>query len=50
MNKKFFSIIGWGLLLVMMVTWIGFGYSSWFLLLLPLAYICFAINDGSIKS
>nr|WP_242520436.1 disulfide bond formation protein DsbD [Halobacillus kuroshimensis] len=30
-------------------SWIGFGYSNWYLLLLPMAYISFSINDGSIK-
>ena len=49
MNRKTFNIIGWILLLVMGASWIGFGYSSWYLLLTPMAYISFAINDGSIK-
>jgi hypothetical protein len=48
-NRKTFNIIGWILLLVMGASWIGFGYSSWSLLLTPMAYISFAINDGSIK-
>jgi len=30
-------------------SWIGFGYSSWYLLLLPLTYICFSIYNGRIK-
>jgi len=31
------------------ISWIWIGYSSWYLLLLPMAYISFSINDGSIK-
>ncbi|WP_238538276.1 disulfide bond formation protein DsbD [Virgibacillus halodenitrificans] len=49
LNKQTFNIIGWILLLVMGVSWIVFGYSSWYLLLLPLSYISFSISDGSIK-
>ena len=48
-NKKMFNRIGWILLSVLGVSWIAFGYSSWYLLLLPLAYISFSISDGSIK-
>lgn len=49
MNKKIFNRIGWILLLVLGLSWIAFGYSSWYLLLLPLSYISFSISDGSIK-
>uniref|UniRef100_UPI0013D1BDBF disulfide bond formation protein DsbD n=1 Tax=Gracilibacillus saliphilus TaxID=543890 RepID=UPI0013D1BDBF len=49
MNRKTFNIIGWILLLGMGALWIGFGYSSWYLLLTLMAYFSFAINDGSIK-
>ncbi len=49
MNKKVFNIIGWILLLGMGASWIGFGYSSWDLLFLPLTYICFSIYNGRIK-
>ncbi|UOQ49793.1 disulfide bond formation protein DsbD [Gracilibacillus caseinilyticus] len=49
MNKKTFNIFGWVLLLGMAVSWIGFGYSSWYILLIPMAYISFSISDGSIK-
>ncbi|MFD2655659.1 disulfide bond formation protein DsbD [Gracilibacillus thailandensis] len=49
MNRKTFNIIGWILLLGMGASWIAFGYSNWYLLLTPLAYISFAIYDGSIK-
>ena len=49
MNKKVFNIIGWIILLGMGISWIWIGYSSWYLLLLPMAHISFAINDGSIK-
>lgn len=49
MNKKVFSIIGWVILFGMGISWIWIGYSSWYLLLLPLAHISFSINDGSIK-
>ncbi|WP_240377967.1 disulfide bond formation protein DsbD [Bacillus piscicola] len=31
------------------ISWIWIGYSSWYLLSLPMAYISFSINDGSIK-
>lgn len=48
-GKGAFSMVGWILLLEMGVWWIGFGYSSWFLLLIPLISICFSISDGSIK-
>ena len=44
-----FNRIGWILLFVLGVSWIAFGYSSWYLLLLPLSYISFSISDGSIK-
>jgi|SRR5690625_1287300 len=49
MNQKIFYTIGWILLLGMGIWWMGFGYSSWYLLILPLAYISFSVNDGSIK-
>lgn len=48
MNKKIFNIIGWIVLLAVLGSWIVSGYSSWYLLLLPLSYICFSISDGSI--
>ena len=48
-NKEVFNVIGWIVLLAMGVSWIVFGYSSWYLLLLPLSYMCFSIGDGSIK-
>ncbi|WP_434121903.1 disulfide bond formation protein DsbD [Salinicoccus roseus] len=49
MSKKTFNIIGWIILLGMAISWIWIGYSSWYLLLLPMASISFSINDGSIK-
>lgn len=49
MNKKLFNIIGWTLLLGMGVSWVVFGYSNWYLLLLPLATLSFSIRDGTIK-
>lgn len=49
MNRKIGSIIGWILLLVIGVSWIVSGYSSWFLLLVPLSYISFSIRDSSIQ-
>ncbi|MGG1685902.1 disulfide bond formation protein DsbD [Pseudalkalibacillus sp. NRS-1564] len=49
MSKKTFNIIGWILLLAMGASWIGFGYSSWYLLLTPMAYISFSVNNGNIK-
>lgn len=48
MNKKVFNIIGWIVLLAVLGAWIVSGYSSWYLLLLPLSYIYFSISDGSI--
>jgi hypothetical protein len=47
--KKAFNIIGWTLLLAMGISWIVIGYSSWYLLLLPLSSVCFSISDNSIK-
>ncbi|ENH97744.1 hypothetical protein J416_04251 [Gracilibacillus halophilus YIM-C55.5] len=49
MSRKNFNIIGWILLLGMGASWIGFGYSNWYLLLTPMAYFSFSINDGSVK-
>jgi len=49
MYKTIFNVIGWIILLGMGVSWIVFGYSNWYLLLLPLAYISFSITDGSYK-
>ncbi|MCD5324440.1 MULTISPECIES: disulfide bond formation protein DsbD [Pontibacillus] len=49
MKSNPFNKIGWLLVLVMGVSWIVVGYSSWFLLLTPMVYISFSIHDGSIK-
>lgn len=49
MCKKTFNALGWIILLGMGISWIVFGYSNWYLLLLPIAYIFFLVNDGSIK-
>lgn len=49
MNNKVFSSIGWILLILVGVSWIAFGYSSWYLLLLPLSRLSFSVSDGSIK-
>lgn len=49
MSEKIFNVIGWFILVGMGVSWIMFGYSNWYLLLLPIAYLSFSINDGSIK-
>lgn len=49
MNKKTWNLMGWAFLIVIAVSWIGFGYSNWFLLLLPLAQLSFSVSDGSIK-
>jgi len=48
-SKKTFNVIGWIILLGMGASWIVFGYSNWYLLLLPIASISFSISDGSIK-
>lgn len=49
MNKRVFNIIGWILLLGIVTSWIRLGYLELYLILLPAAYVCFAINDNSIK-
>ncbi|PID06464.1 MULTISPECIES: disulfide bond formation protein DsbD [unclassified Sporosarcina] len=49
MNKKLFNTMGWILLLGIGVFWIAFGYTGWFLLLLPLTTLFFSISDGSIS-
>lgn len=49
MNKRVFNIIGWILLLGIVTSWIRLGYLDLYLILLPAAYVCFAINDNSIK-
>src|SRR5699024_8708706 len=49
MYKEIFNVIGWMILLGLGVSWIVFGYSNWYLSLLPLAYISFSIKDGSYK-
>src|SRR5690625_3020189 len=49
MNRNIFNILGWLLLLSMGISWIVYGYSEWYILILPLAYLSFSINDGSIK-
>ena len=48
-NKRVLNIIGGILLLGMFASWIRFGYLDVYLMLLPVAYVCFTINDGSIK-
>lgn len=49
MNKKVYKIIGSTILLIMTISWFVIGYSNWYLLLLPISYICFSISDGSIN-
>ncbi|PIC87047.1 disulfide bond formation protein DsbD [Sporosarcina sp. P20a] len=49
MNEKMFNTMGWIMLLGIGVFWIAFGYTGWFLLLVPLTYILFSISDGSIS-
>lgn len=49
MNKRLFNIIGLILLLGIVTSWIRLGYLDLYLILLPAAYVCFAINDNSIK-
>lgn len=48
MNKSFFNILGWILLICIGVLWLIYGYLSIYLLLVPLASIAFSISDGSI--
>ncbi|MGE7022098.1 disulfide bond formation protein DsbD [Solibacillus cecembensis] len=49
MNKRVFNIIGWIFLLGMVASWIRLGYLDLYLILLPVATICFSIKDDSIK-
>ena len=49
MNKKVFNFMGWMILIGLFLLWIFNGYSDWNIVLLPVAYICFAIAGGSIK-
>ena len=49
MCTKTFNALGWIILLGMGISWIVVGYSDWYLLLLPIAYISFLVNDGSMK-
>lgn len=49
MNKRVFNIAGWILLLGMVASWIRFGFLDLYLILLPAVYVCFSINNGSIK-
>ncbi|GKV70126.1 hypothetical protein NCCP2716_26240 [Sporosarcina sp. NCCP-2716] len=49
MLKQVTSLITWILILAMGITWIFHGYSSWFLLMLPIAYISNAIGEGKLK-
>ena len=49
MNKRVLNIIGWMLLIGMVASWIRLGYLDLYLILLPAAYVCFSINDSSIK-
>lgn len=49
MKSNIFNKIGWLIFLVMGISWVVVGYSNWYLLLTPMAYISFSIHDGSIK-
>ena len=49
MNRNIFNILGWLLLLGIGISWIVYGYSEWYLLILPLAYLAFSINDNRLK-
>lgn len=49
MYRKYFNMIGWAILLGMGISWIIIGYSHWYLLSLPVAYLAFSISDGNIK-
>lgn len=49
MTKKISNICGWMLVVGIAFLWIVYGYLDWYLLLLPAAYLCFSISDGSIK-
>lgn len=49
MNNKLFTLLAWLLLLIMAITWLTSGYTSLFLVTLPVAIIFFSIGDGSYK-
>jgi len=49
MNKSVFNIIGWVILTVALILWLGFNYSDLNILLLPLAIISFSVANGSIQ-
>lgn len=49
MDKTFFNVMGWILLLGMVAVWLRFGYTDWQIVLLPAAYLCFSISNGKIK-
>lgn len=49
MKQKTLNSIGWILLLMTGVSWIIFGYLSWYLLTVPLAYISFTMSEGGLE-
>lgn len=49
MCTKTFNALGWIILFGMGISWIVVGYSNWYLLLLPIAYISFLVKDGRVK-
>lgn len=49
MKGETFYNVGWLILIGIAFTWLKFGYSNVFLLLVPLAYICFLMANGTIK-
>lgn len=49
MNNKLFTLLAWLLLLIMAITWLTSGYTSLFLVILPVSIIFFSIGDDSYK-
>lgn len=49
MNTRIFNRLGWIIVGGIIALWIGLGYTDWYLLLVPAAYLCFSIADGNIK-
>lgn len=49
MSKKAFNVLGWVILIGMGISWLTIGYSTWYLFLLPIAYISFELAAGPMK-
>lgn len=49
MFQAIFKLIGASLLLGLGISWLTVGYSSWYMVIVLLAYVSFSISDGKIK-